>query len=93
MALDGALTVGMIFAFMSYKQQFLEKVSRLVEKGIDLRMLDLHLERLGDIALAKRERGHDHPPATPLTSPPRKAAEGHADRPEEQRQQDQCDQP
>ncbi len=61
LALDGALTIGMIFAFMSYKQQFLDKVARLVEKAIDFRMLDLHLERLGDIALAKRERGHDHP--------------------------------
>jgi ATP-binding cassette subfamily B protein RaxB len=61
LALDGAITIGMLFAFMAYKQQFLDKVARLVEKGIDLRMLDLHLERLGDIALAKRERGHDEP--------------------------------
>ena len=61
LALDGAITIGMLFAFMAYKQQFLDKVARLVEKGIDLRMLDLHLERLGDIALAERERGHDEP--------------------------------
>ena len=61
LALDGTITVGMLFAFMAYKQQFLDKVARLVEKGIDLRMLDLHLERLGDIALARRERGHDEP--------------------------------
>jgi ATP-binding cassette, subfamily B, bacterial CvaB/MchF/RaxB len=61
LALDGAITIGMLFAFMAYKQQFLDKVARLVEKGIDLRMLDLHLERLGDIALARCERGHDEP--------------------------------
>jgi len=61
LAIDGALTVGMLFAYMSYKQQFLDKVARLIEKMIDLRMLDLYLERLGDIALAERERGLDAP--------------------------------
>jgi ATP-binding cassette, subfamily B, bacterial CvaB/MchF/RaxB len=60
-AIDGALTIGMLFAYMSYKQQFLDKMARLIEKIIDLRMLDLYLERLGDIALAERERGLDAP--------------------------------
>ncbi|MGN6747259.1 MAG: peptidase domain-containing ABC transporter [Xanthobacteraceae bacterium] len=64
LAIDGALTVGMLFAYMSYKQQFLDKVARLIEKMIDLRMLDLYLERLGDIALAERERGLDAPSHT-----------------------------
>src|SRR5262249_25260982 len=59
LALDGALTVGMIFAFMSYQRQFIEKTVLLVEKAIDFRLLDLHLERLADIALTPRERGHD----------------------------------
>ncbi|MBV9521355.1 MAG: peptidase domain-containing ABC transporter [Alphaproteobacteria bacterium] len=67
LALDGAMTVGMLFAFMAYKQQFLDKVARLVEKAINLRMLDLYLERLGDIALAERERGLDQLPQ--LTRP------------------------
>src|SRR5262249_13378919 len=31
-ALDGVLTVGMIFAFMSYKQQFVDRTALLVEK-------------------------------------------------------------
>ena len=61
LALDSPITVGMLFAFVAYKQQFLEKASRLLEKSIDLRMLDLYLERLSDIALAERERGHDQP--------------------------------
>jgi ATP-binding cassette, subfamily B, bacterial CvaB/MchF/RaxB len=61
LALDGALTVGMIFAFMSYKKNFLDKTALLVEKAIDFRLLDLHLERLADIALSSLERGHDEP--------------------------------
>jgi ATP-binding cassette subfamily B protein RaxB len=30
LALEGALTVGMLFAYMSYKQQFLDKMARLI---------------------------------------------------------------
>jgi ATP-binding cassette, subfamily B, bacterial CvaB/MchF/RaxB len=59
MALGDILTIGMIFAFMSYKQHFIEKAVQLVEKALDFRILELHLERLGDIALSKLERGHD----------------------------------
>jgi ATP-binding cassette, subfamily B, bacterial CvaB/MchF/RaxB len=59
MALGGHLTIGMIFAFMSYKQHFTEKAVQLVEKALDFRILELHLERLGDIALSRLERGHD----------------------------------
>jgi ATP-binding cassette subfamily B protein RaxB len=51
----------MIFAFMAYKYQFVEKSVQLVEKAIDLRLLDLHLERLSDIALSPVERGQDQP--------------------------------
>lgn len=59
MALADALTVGMIFAFMSYKQHFTEKAVQLVEKALDFRILELHLERLGDIALSRLEREYD----------------------------------
>jgi ATP-binding cassette, subfamily B, bacterial CvaB/MchF/RaxB len=62
-ALDGTMTVGMIFAFVSYKKNFTDKAVLLIEKGIEFRILDLHLERLGDIALNPIEPGHDRLPA------------------------------
>jgi ATP-binding cassette, subfamily B, bacterial CvaB/MchF/RaxB len=61
LALDNALTVGMIFAFMSYKRHFTDKTVLLVEKALEFRILGLHLERLSDIALTPIERGHDQP--------------------------------
>jgi ATP-binding cassette subfamily B protein RaxB len=61
LALANALTVGMIFAFMSYRQHFTDKAVQLVEKALDFRLLGLHLERLSDIALTPLERGHDQP--------------------------------
>jgi ATP-binding cassette subfamily B protein RaxB len=62
LALDGSLTVGMLFAFMSYKRYFIDKGVQLVEKALDFRILDLHLERLADIALNPLEPGYDRPP-------------------------------
>jgi ATP-binding cassette subfamily B protein RaxB len=58
-ALDHSMTVGMIFAFISYKQQFIDKGALMVEKALEFRVLDLHLERLGDIALSSPERNAD----------------------------------
>jgi ATP-binding cassette subfamily B protein RaxB len=43
LALSNNLTIGMIFAFMSYKHQFTEKAVQLVEKVLDFRILELHL--------------------------------------------------
>jgi ATP-binding cassette subfamily B protein RaxB len=59
LALSDVLTIGMVFAIMSYKQQFTEKAVLLVEKALDFRILELHLERLADIAMTPLERGHD----------------------------------
>ena len=59
LALSNSLTIGMIFAFVSYKQHFTDKAVQLVEKVLDFRILELHLERLADIALSPLERGHD----------------------------------
>jgi ATP-binding cassette, subfamily B, bacterial CvaB/MchF/RaxB len=59
LALSNTLTVGMIFALMSYKQHFIERAVQLIEKALDFRILGLHLERLADIALTPLERGHD----------------------------------
>jgi ATP-binding cassette, subfamily B, bacterial CvaB/MchF/RaxB len=69
LAIDSRLTVGMLFAFVSYKQQFLEKATRLLETAIRVRMLDLHLSRIADIALAAPEPGLDRGAlfAEPLT--------------------------
>jgi ATP-binding cassette subfamily B protein RaxB len=57
------MTVGMLFAFMAYKQHFIEKSSRLVEKAIEFRMLDLHRDRLADISATEPEPGSHRPAA------------------------------
>jgi ATP-binding cassette subfamily B protein RaxB len=54
-AMDGGFTTGMIFAFVAYRSQFVDKAGKLLESAIQYRMLDLHLDRIGDIALAEPE--------------------------------------
>lgn len=49
------ITIGMLLAFLAYKDQFLGRVSNLIDKCIDLTMLKLHAERLADIALTPPE--------------------------------------
>ncbi len=53
--LDGALSVGMLYAFLGFKLLFIGRINNLVDKSIEFRMLDLHAERIADIALAEPE--------------------------------------
>lgn len=46
----------MLFAFISYKLQFTQRAAGLIDKWIELRMLNLHAERIADIALTPREQ-------------------------------------
>ena len=48
-------TIGMLFAFMSFRQSFTQSVTSLVDKVIEFRLLGLHLERIADIAQAETE--------------------------------------
>lgn len=54
----GGFSTGMLFAFMAYKSQFMDRMARLIEKLIEFRMLSLHFDRLGDIALTAKEQVH-----------------------------------
>ena len=54
-AMAGELTVGMLFAFLTFKLLFLNRINLLIDKVIEFRMLDLHAERIADIALTEPE--------------------------------------
>lgn len=55
LVLGGGFSVGMLFAFISYKQQFTTRIISFIDKGIEFRMLGLHTERVADIALCEPE--------------------------------------
>ncbi|WP_246776803.1 peptidase domain-containing ABC transporter [Microvirga sp. VF16] len=53
--LDNTLSIGLLLAFIAYKDQFIGRVTVLIDRAVDLKMLRLHAERLADIALAEPE--------------------------------------
>jgi ATP-binding cassette subfamily B protein RaxB len=56
LVISNQLSVGMIFAFMSYRGQFTGKATSLIEQVISLKMISLHLARLGDIVMTEIEK-------------------------------------
>jgi ATP-binding cassette, subfamily B, bacterial CvaB/MchF/RaxB len=56
LVMGGGFSLGMVFAFMAYKAQFLQRGASMIDQSIAFRMLGLHLERISDIALADQDR-------------------------------------
>ncbi|TQV84263.1 peptidase domain-containing ABC transporter [Exilibacterium tricleocarpae] len=55
LVLGGDITLGVFFAFLSYRQQFAMSTQTLLDKIIQFRMMGLHLSRIADIALEDQE--------------------------------------
>lgn len=53
--LENSFSVGMLMAFMAYKDQFVGRVSALIDKLVEVKMLRLQAERLADIVLTEPE--------------------------------------
>ncbi|MDO5651425.1 MAG: peptidase domain-containing ABC transporter [Moraxella sp.] len=53
--IEGVFTVGVLMAFLAYKNQFGSRVGALIDKYIELKMLSIHSDRLSDIVLQKQE--------------------------------------
>lgn len=49
------MSIGMLMAYLSYRGQFVGKAQAMVDKVIEYKMISIHLERVGDIALTATE--------------------------------------
>ena len=65
MVLDGNFSVGVLMAFNAYKGQFDSRVGSLIDKFMEVKMLQLQGERLADIVQSEPEEVHGthHPDA------------------------------
>lgn len=62
LVLSESLSIGMLVAYVAYKTIFSNRVTSLIDKGIDLRMMGLQAERLADIVLTPpEESGYANP--------------------------------
>ena len=59
LVMDGDFSVGVLMAFNSYKGQFDTRVSSLIDKFFEVKMLQLQGERLADIVLTEAETSHE----------------------------------
>jgi ATP-binding cassette subfamily B protein RaxB len=53
--MSGSLTVGMLVAFLAYKDQFSQRVAAFLDTIVRIGVLAVHGERIADIALAEPE--------------------------------------
>ena len=61
LVINQTLTLGMFFAFQSYRGQFSGRINSLIGLYFSFRTVGLHLERLADIVYAEQEAGIDEP--------------------------------
>jgi len=67
LVLRGGFTVGMLFAFVAYEEQFKARITVLVDRMFEFRMLSLQVQRLADVVQAKPESNLlDGPPDAPV---------------------------
>jgi ATP-binding cassette, subfamily B, bacterial CvaB/MchF/RaxB len=59
LVMSNQFSVGMLIAFISYKDQFVGRVSALIDQAIAFKMLSLQAERLADIVLTPPEDADD----------------------------------
>jgi ATP-binding cassette subfamily B protein RaxB len=59
--MTGEFSVGMLMAFMSYKMQFATRVSSLIDRLYEIKMLQLQGERLADVVLTPPEETPEAP--------------------------------
>ena len=55
-------SIGMVYAYIAYKTQFIQKATSLIDQGVAFRILGLHLERLSDIALYPEDKSFQPAP-------------------------------
>ncbi len=58
--MENRFSIGMLFAFISYKDQFSQRTAGLIDKLFELRMLKLHGERVADMVLTEVEQDNHH---------------------------------
>ena len=68
--LDGSTTLGLLLAFLAYLDQFNQRTGALVDRVLDLALLRLHLDRVGDIVHTQIEAPDPQLPVPSATASP-----------------------
>uniref|UniRef100_UPI001E4B62EC peptidase domain-containing ABC transporter n=1 Tax=Photorhabdus bodei TaxID=2029681 RepID=UPI001E4B62EC len=55
LVINSTITIGMFIAFNTYRGQFSDRITNIINKSVELKLLSLHNERLSGIALQEEE--------------------------------------
>jgi ATP-binding cassette subfamily B protein RaxB len=55
MSLKGDATIGLLLAYLAYRDQFASRILNVIDRGFEMRGISVLLTRLGDLVLAKPE--------------------------------------
>lgn len=72
--MGNVISLGMLYAFMAYKGRFISSMDGLIAQWIEFKMLDLHLNRLADIAFTEAERIDEHHTSDNINNSPEQLA-------------------
>lgn len=75
--MQGIISLGMFYAFMSYKVRFTGSVSSFIDRLIEIKMLDVHLGRLADIAFTEQDKHVKATECDTVSSSQKTLIEGH----------------
>ncbi|GEO97705.1 peptidase domain-containing ABC transporter [Methylobacterium haplocladii] len=64
--IDQSMSLGMLVAFLTYRDQFSTRIGNLINSGFQLRMLNVQTDRLSDIVMTEPEEPAD---AKPVAAP------------------------
>lgn len=65
--LDGNATIGTLFAFLAYLDQFVLRTTALIDRALEFAVLRLHIERVDDIVQTTPEPADPQSPGTIIT--------------------------
>jgi ATP-binding cassette subfamily B protein RaxB len=67
LVLDSQMTVGIMLAFLAYREQFNNRITGLIDKYFEMKMLKVQLHRVSDIALSKVDLEQEYSNPAELT--------------------------
>lgn len=59
LVLQHAISIGMLFSYIAYRELLAARVMNVLDKYLEMKTIEIHLDRLSDIALAPTESGGD----------------------------------
>jgi ATP-binding cassette subfamily B protein RaxB len=59
LVLQHAISIGMLFSYIAYRELLAARVMNVLDKYLEMKTIELHLDRLSDIAMALPEGGED----------------------------------